>query len=110
MLASVAVLFKGQDEDDASEWRPLIGKLLEKAPEPRLVLNEIIYRLHPSSWSGSLATALEQRQRLLKALPGIEAPGLAATVSEANARLQATIDAERRSEKEEARARNNRFE
>jgi hypothetical protein len=110
LIASVAVLFKGEDEDDASEWQPLIGTLLEKAPEPGLVLNEIIHRLHPSSWSGSLATALEQRQTLLKTLPGIEAPGLAATVTEANARLQATIDAERRSEKEEARALNNRFE
>jgi hypothetical protein len=110
LMAVVGALFKGQGEDDVSGWQPLTGKLLEKAPEPKLVLNEIIRRLHPSSWSGSLATALEQRQKLLKALPGIEAPGLAVTVAEANAHLQATIDAERRSEKEEARARNSRFE
>jgi hypothetical protein len=110
LMAAVAVFFRGRDEDDASEWQPLIGKLLEKAPEPRLVLNEIIHRLHPSSWSGSLATALEQRKKLLRALPGIEAPVLAPTVAEAHARLQATIDAERRSEQKEAEARNNRFE
>jgi hypothetical protein len=109
-MASVAVLFKGRDESEASEWQPLIGKLLEKAPEPQLVLNEIVQRLHPSTWSGSLATVLEKRLKLLNALPGINAPSLAATVANVNARLQASIDAERRNEKEEARTRNNRFE
>jgi hypothetical protein len=53
---------------------------------------------------------LEQRQKLLSTLPGGEAPGLAATMAEAKARLQAMIDAERKSEEEEARARNTRFE
>lgn len=111
LMAAVAVLFKRRDNsDEAIGWQPLVGKLLEKAPEPQLVLNEIVQRLHPSSWSGSLATVLEQRKKLLNSLPGIEVPGLAATVAEVDARLQKAIDAERRSEKEEDRAHNNRFE
>src|SRR6266849_2437063 len=43
---AVTILFKGRDESDATEWQPLVGKLLEKAPDPRLVLNEIVCRLH----------------------------------------------------------------
>jgi hypothetical protein len=109
LMASVAILFKGRDESQATGWQPLVGRLLEKAPEPQLVLNEIVPRLYPSSWSGSLATILEQRQKLLSSL-GSGTPRLAVTVAAVNARLQATIDAERRSEQEEARARNNRFE
>jgi hypothetical protein len=62
---AVIILFNGRDESDATEWQPLVGKLLEKAPDPRLALNEIVCRLHPSTWSRSLATVLEQRQRLL---------------------------------------------
>jgi hypothetical protein len=110
LMTSVSILFKGQEESEATGWQPLVGKLLEKAPEPQLVLKEIFQRLYPSSWSGSLATILEQRQKLLGALPGIDTLGLTATVAEMNARLQATIDAERRSEQEEARVHNNRFE
>jgi hypothetical protein len=75
-----------------------------------LVLNEIIARLHPTSWSGSLATKLEERLKLLNELLGGDAPALAEAVAEAKRKLQAVIDAERRSEREEDRARNNRFE
>jgi hypothetical protein len=110
LVVSVAVLFKGRDESEATGWQPLVGELLKRAPEPRLVLNEIVQRLYPSMWSGSLATVLEQRKKLLNSLPGIEEPDLAATVAEVNARLQKTIEAERQREKEEDRARNNRFE
>ena len=46
---AVNILFKGRDESDATEWQPLLGKLLEKAPDPRLVLNEIVCRLHQST-------------------------------------------------------------
>jgi len=107
---AVTILFKGRDESDATEWQPLVGKLLEKAPDPRLVLNEIVCRLHPSTWSGSLATVLEQRQRLLSSLPGSEDPVLVTTMAEAKARLHATINAERKREEEEASRRNTRFE
>lgn len=110
LMASVAILFSGNDENAATEWRPLVGELLTKAPDPALVLNEIVHRLYPSSWSGSLTTVLEKRQQLLNALPGITTPALAAIVEAANARLQKTIDAERLSERDGDRDRNNRFE
>ncbi|MCJ9700326.1 hypothetical protein [Bradyrhizobium sp. SHOUNA76] len=110
LMASVVILFSGKDEDAASEWRPIVGELLKKAPDPSLVMNEIVRRLYPSMWSGSLATVLEQRQKLLNTLPGVTTPALAAIVRAANARLQKDIDAERLSERDEDRDRNNRFE
>ncbi|MCS3765546.1 MULTISPECIES: hypothetical protein [Bradyrhizobium] len=110
LMASVAILFSGNDENAATEWRPLIGELLKKAPDPTLVMNEIVQRLYPSMWSGSLATVLEKRQTLLSALPGVMTPGLASVVQAANERLQKIIDAERLSERHEDKERNNRFE
>jgi hypothetical protein len=73
-------------------------------------LNEIVQRLYPSSWSGSLATKLEGRLKLLSAMPGGGVPALAAAMAQATANLQARIDAERRREREEDRAHSNRFE
>ncbi|WP_407123438.1 hypothetical protein [Bradyrhizobium sp. STM 3561] len=110
LMASVAILFSGNDENAATEWRPLVGELLKKAPDPTLVMNEIVQRLYPSMWSGSLATVLEKRQKLLNTLPGATTPALAAIVRAANARVQKTIDAERLIERDEDRDRNNRFE
>jgi hypothetical protein len=110
LMASVAILFSGDDENAATEWRPLVGELLKKAPDPTLVMNEIVQRLYPSMWSGSLATVLEKRKKLINALPGATTPALADIVRAANARLQKTIDAERLSERDEDRDRNNRFE
>ncbi|MCK1733961.1 hypothetical protein IVA79_08340 [Bradyrhizobium sp. 138] len=110
LMASVAILFSGDDENAAIEWHPLVGELLKRAPDPALVLNEIVRRLYPSSWSGSLATVLEKRQKLLDALQGATVPALEAAVKAANDRLQKTIDAERLSEREEDKQRNNRFE
>jgi hypothetical protein len=110
LAASVAVLFKRPKEGEPHAWTPLAGKLLKNAPDPRPVLNEIVQRLYPSSWSGSLATKLEGRLKLLSAMPGGGVPALAAAMAQATANLQARIDAERRREMEEDRAHSNRFE
>jgi hypothetical protein len=110
LAASVVPLFKQPGEGQPEEWITLTGTLLEKAPDPILVLNEVAQRLYPSSWSGSLATKLEGRLKLLNSLPGSNNAAFAAAMANEKARLQSSIDAERRQEKEEDRARNNRFE
>jgi hypothetical protein len=110
LATSVVLLFKRPKDGEPHAWTPLAGKLLEKAPDPRLVLNEIVHRLRPSSWSGSLATKLEGRLKLLNTLPGGDVAALAAVATEAKAKLQAQIDAQRRSEQDEDRAKSNRFE
>lgn len=110
LAASVATLFKQSRKGDPYEWMPVARELLEKAPDPGLVLNSFVQRLYPSSWSGSLATQLEGRLKLLNSLPVGGRAGLAAAMDDARAHLQARIDAERRREMEEDRARSNRFE
>ncbi|MBK1870159.1 hypothetical protein [Taklimakanibacter albus] len=110
LAASVVLLFKRPKEGEPHEWTPLARRLLEKAPDPRHVLNEIVNRLRPSSWSGSLATKLEGRLKLLNNLPGADTPVLAEAMAEAKRKLEAYVDAQRRIEREEDRAHNNRFE
>jgi hypothetical protein len=110
LAAAVGTLFKRPNEGEPHQWTPLPRELLERAPDPGLVLNGIIKRLYPSSWSGSLATKLEGRLKHLNSLPGSDRPALAAVMAEAKANLQASIDAERLREAEEGRARSNRFE
>lgn len=110
LAASVVLLFNRPKEREPNEWTPLAKKLLENAPEPLLVLNEIVHRLYPLKWSGSRASKLEGRLKLLNSLAVAGTPALAEPLAEARKRFQAKIDAERRSEQEEDRARNNRFE
>ncbi|NPV20373.1 hypothetical protein [Bradyrhizobium aeschynomenes] len=110
LATSVVPLFKRPKDREPHEWTPLTGKLLEKAPDPHLVLNEIINRLHPTSWGGSLATKLEGRLKLLNTLPGGDAPSLAPAVAQAKTKMEAQIVAQRRREQEEDRARSNKFE
>jgi hypothetical protein len=110
LAASVVLLFRRPKDGEPHEWTPIATKLLEKAPDPRRVLNETVNRLHPSSWSGSLATKLEGRLKLLNTLPGADSPALIAPAADAKSKLQAYIDAERAREREQDRARNNRFE
>jgi hypothetical protein len=110
LAASVATLFKRPKEGEPHEWTPLAAKLLEKAPNPHLVLDEIVRRLYPSSWSGSLATKLDGRLKLLNSLPGGDASVFAAAMAKAKTDLQANVEVERRREMAEDRIRDSRFE
>lgn len=74
------------------------------------MLNEIVPRLYPSAWSGSRATTLEGRLKLLSSLPGGDHPALAAAIAKAKADLKASIHSERLREQEEDLARSNHFE
>jgi hypothetical protein len=109
LAAAVATLFRRPKDGEPHQWTPLTESLLKKAPDPRLVLNEIVWRLQPSGWSGSLATKLEERLKLLDSLPSDDTMLVTAMV-EAKAYLQKRIDTERRREAEESRSRNTRFE
>lgn len=110
LAASVVLLFRRPKGGEPHEWTPLTAKLLEKASDPQLVLHEIINRLHPTSWSDSLATKLDERLKLLNKLPVVETASLTEAVAEARKTLQARIDSQRRREQEEDRTERNRFE
>lgn len=54
--------------EEAYTWTPLAMELLEKSPEPILVLDEYRNSMYINSWFGSRASILEQRTPLIQAL------------------------------------------
>jgi hypothetical protein len=110
IVAASAGLFKRPANNEPHDWIPLTSKLLAKAPDPEAVLKEVVQRLRPGSWSGSLATKLEGRLRLLERLPIDQTPKLADALNKAKASLEEWIGNERRHEAAESRARSGRFE
>ena len=110
LAAAAALLFKRPNDKAPHEWTSLTRQLLLKAPDPEAVFKEIVSRLDPTSWSGSLATKFESRLKLLDQLDIEAVPALAAALDAAKATLKRRIEAERRRETEEDRARSERFE
>jgi hypothetical protein len=80
VAAIVGLLFKRPNDKAPLEWTSLTRQLLLKAPDPEAVFKEIVARLHPTSWSGSLATELEGRLTLLDQLDITAIPALAAVL------------------------------
>jgi hypothetical protein len=109
-MASVVSLFKKPNADAPEEWTPLAFRLLEKAPQPGAVLNEILARLRPSSWSGSRATKLETRLTLLDQLDVGSVQALVTSKNDARARLQLEVEQERQRETAQDRENSGRFE
>lgn len=110
LAAAVALLFKRPSDGAPHEWTNLTKLLLLKAPNPEAVLKEVLYRLHPRSWSGSLATKLESRLKLLNELDIQGVPAVAPVLEAARQQLQRRILAERRAEIEEDATRGGSFE
>jgi hypothetical protein len=109
VAAAVVTLFTRPNDEAPYEWASLTRRLLLKAPNPEAVFKEIVGRLHPRSWSGSLATELEVRLTLLDQLDINAVPALAVALDATKATLKRRIEAERRRETEEDRARSARF-
>jgi uncharacterized protein YecA (UPF0149 family) len=109
VAAAVVRLFERPNDKAPYEWASLTRQLLLKAPDPEAVFNEIVDRLHPTSWSGSLATELEARLTLLDQLDINAVPELAAALDATKATLKDRTELERRRETVEDRARNGRF-
>jgi hypothetical protein len=110
LAAAIGLLFRQPSEKAPHEWTSLTSKLLSKAPDPVAVFNEIAARLYPKGgWSGSLATKLETRLQLLEQLD-LSRPELVGACETAKTNLRRQIDAARRRELDEHRARGGRFE
>jgi hypothetical protein len=103
-------LFRRTSDKEPHAWTDLARKLLDNAPEPRAILDAMVYRLRPMSWSGSLATKLESRLKLLGDLPVGDAPDLKAAHEQAKDQLRKQIDGQRQRETKEDKARSGRFE
>lgn len=111
LAASVVTLFRRPKSGEPHQWLALTETLLRRAPDALFILKIAMRRLYPSGgWSGSLATKLEGRLKLLDSFPGGDEPAFARVIAEARASLQSSIDDERLREKERDDDRNNRFE
>lgn len=62
LLGQTIAMFRRNHGDEDNELAPLFLKMLEYAPDKRAYLGEWWTRLHPRSWSGSLADILIQRR------------------------------------------------
>lgn len=110
LMAAVANLFERPSTDAPEEWKPLAHGLIEKAPQPEAVLNEILNRLRPTSWSGSRATKLETRLKLLDQLDVGTLQALVNSKGNARSRLQREVEEERQRETAQDKADSGRFE
>ena len=110
IAAAICALYHRPQERGASAWRPLVRLLLENAPDPTRVFSEIVRRLYPSTWSGSLASKLEERLRLLETIPIDNLSVLQPVMDSALQTMSGRIAAERASEQQEDRSQNARFE
>lgn len=62
---SINLFIKNSNEE--KDLSPLFLSLLEEAPDKRLFLGRLMNRLHPSSWTGSLADILiRRREKIMK--------------------------------------------
>jgi hypothetical protein len=102
--AAFASLFRRPKNGEPHQWMPLAVRLLAKAPEPLKVFKNIVDRLYPTSWSGSLASKLESRLKLLEQLAMPDAPGMLDAFNRAKVGFEERIRKEREREAEEGRS------
>jgi hypothetical protein len=108
--AAITVLFRRPDDKSPHAWTPLAHRLLAEGPDAATVFNEMAPRLHPTSWSGSLATKLESRLALLNQIDAKQNAALAESIAKAQQYFEKWIVDERKRETAEDRSQNARFE
>ncbi len=109
--AGACKLFEKQDDDKT----PLVISdtavaLLEAAPDKKAIVEALVSRFEPCSWSGSLAAILEARLPLLDQLVVTGNEAIISAIETAKETLLSRIYAERARETEKERSRNSSFE
>nr|ELR5214257.1 hypothetical protein [Providencia rettgeri] len=85
-------------------------KLLELAPEPKIVLEAFAARTAPSSWSGSLANIIQSRADAISQLITHERTDISIATKSVNENLTRWIENERVRERKDTEGREQRFE
>ncbi|MBN9008502.1 MAG: hypothetical protein J0H40_24250 [Rhizobiales bacterium] len=104
------VSFFTQKENEPVEWSPIALTILDRAPDPAVILQTFVGRFSPRSWSGSRAEIVEARAGLLDRLPAHHATAFAQTVASLKAELADDVAKTRKWENERDRERDERFE
>jgi hypothetical protein len=102
--AATVLLFSRPKDGEPHEWRDVAKLLLQRAPQPVRVLQEIAKRIWPTSFAGSFASKYKARLDLFDQLEIGDDPAVKATFEGARAKLVASMNREERAESEESRS------
>jgi hypothetical protein len=105
-----SVSFFEVSKDTPPQWAPIALELMNAAPQPTKVLEVFIDRFSPRSWSGSRATIIESRAKLLDTLIDHPNSAIATMAREKRPILHMATERERKREKQRDRERDERFE
>ena len=109
--AETCRLFENKSEGDADvSLSELLKAITSKSPNKKAVLNIIISRFQPSSWSGSLAAILCSRLPLLSTLNPFDDKELELEIKQAEETFKKYIVAEEAIEEERERRQTGSFE
>lgn len=108
-IAASCRVFKSDDEAKL-EWSTLATQLLRHAPDTAGVLGELVRRITPMSWCGSRAMIIRKRAELLDALPSLAGTVTVGMIAPIKQGLLELAEREARQERNEDRARDERFE
>jgi hypothetical protein len=99
-----------QGGEGTVSWSPTAAALIEASPKPIEVLNTLLERFWPNSWTGSRAGVVDSRIQLLESLNGHKNTAIAAWAAEKAAMLAVQVAKEREQEARRSRERDERFE
>lgn len=110
-LAASIITFANRLEVNVPQgWSEQAKALLASAPDPRCVLEVLIKRFQPMSWSGSRVSMIEARAQLLDSLESLLASEYMPFVIEAKAKLAEEVARGRQWETMHDRIQDERFE
>jgi hypothetical protein len=99
LLGKCLSMFRKKNNEEQNEISPLFLSMLDNAPDKRLFLGDLWDRVHPRSWSGSLAHILIQRKAQVMKLADHSDAQLRAWVSDVMPELDRWIAHERERER-----------
>jgi hypothetical protein len=105
-----AVPFHTVSKEGEVGWTPVAMEMLKRAPDAVSVLKIFIARFCPRTWSGSLAAAFESRIVLLDQLRSLSIPSLEGYAAEVRPQVEGVAARMRKSEDEQDKASDERFE
>jgi len=95
LLGQTIAMFKGGHGEEENELAPLFVEILGHAPDKRAFLGDFWRRLHPRSWSGSLADILFRRKSQIVKFGESTDPDVRVWVSEMLPEIDRWIEHER---------------
>lgn len=99
LLGRSLPMFNRTRDDEDNEFSPLFLEVLSHAPSKKEFLGDFWMRLHPHSWSGSLADILYKRKRQLLTLHEFADADVRAWVEEMLPEIDRWIESERNRER-----------